>query len=73
MCFPPCGFSLPKMGKLKDGAKSVARTVRNNFLDGTKQESIDILLTGNAFVGDLGGRARALLSREDALGQWQSF
>ncbi|XP_065175283.1 synaptojanin-1-like [Sycon ciliatum] len=57
-----------KMGKLMDGAKSVARTVRNNFLDGSKQEAIDILLTGNAFVGDLGGRARALLAREDALG-----
>ncbi|XP_032229504.2 synaptojanin-1 [Nematostella vectensis] len=47
--------------KLRDGARSVKRTIRSNFLDGSKQEAIDLLLLGNTFVGELGERARALL------------
>ena len=54
---------------MKDGARSVARTVRNNFLDGSKQEAIDMLLTGNAFAGKLGARCRELLSRQDVHGE----
>lgn len=49
------------MNKLRDGARSVHRTIVNNFLDGSKQEAIDMLLLGNTFVGELGERARALL------------
>lgn len=49
------------MNKLRDGARSVQRTIVNNFLDGSKQEAIDMLLLGNTFVGELGERARALL------------
>lgn len=49
------------MNKLRDGARSVHRTIVNNFLDGSKQEAIDMLLLGNPFVGELGERARALL------------
>lgn len=47
--------------KLRDGARSVKRAIRSNFLDGSKQEAIDMLLLGNTFSGDLGERARALL------------
>ena len=55
-------FSLMKViNKLRDGARSVQRTIVNNFLDGSKQEAIDMLLLGNTFVGELGERARALL------------
>lgn len=55
-------FCLPKViNKLRDGARSVHRTIVNNFLDGSKQEAIDMLLLGNTFVGELGERARALL------------
>ena len=49
------------INKLRDGARSVHRTIVNNFLDGSKQEAIDMLLLGNTFVGELGERARALL------------
>lgn len=49
------------VNKLKDGAKSVRRTIQNNFQDGSKQEAIDMLLLGNTFVGELGERSRALL------------
>jgi len=49
------------INKLRDGARSVQRTIVNNFLDGSKQEAIDMLLLGNTFVGELGERARALL------------
>jgi len=49
------------INKIRDGARSVHRTIVNNFLDGSKQEAIDMLLLGNTFVGELGERARALL------------
>ncbi|KAK3720929.1 hypothetical protein QZH41_014536, partial [Actinostola sp. cb2023] len=49
------------VNKLRDGARSVKRAIRSNFLDGSKQEAIDMLLLGNTFSGDLGERARALL------------
>ena len=41
-------------GKLRDGARSVTRTIQNNFFDGTKQESIDVLLLGSSLVGKSG-------------------
>ena len=49
------------VNKLRDGARSVQRTIRSNFFDGSKQEAIDMLLLGNIFVGELGERARSLL------------
>ena len=54
--------------KLKDGARSVQRTILNNFLDKAKNEAIDMLLFGNAHSGELGQRAVALLEKEDVLG-----
>ncbi|XP_078088949.1 synaptojanin-1 isoform X5 [Mustelus asterias] len=51
-----------KGGKLKDGARSVTRTIQNNFFDSSKQEAIDILLLGNTLNSDLADKARALLT-----------
>ncbi|XP_058379003.1 synaptojanin-1 isoform X4 [Diceros bicornis minor] len=51
-----------KAGKLKDGARSVSRTIQNNFFDSSKQEAIDILLLGNTLNSDLADKARALLT-----------
>ncbi|XP_007904906.1 synaptojanin-1 isoform X2 [Callorhinchus milii] len=51
-----------KGGKLKDGARSVSRTIQNNFFDSSKQEAIDILLFGNTLNSDLADKARALLT-----------
>eukprot|EP00794_Sanderia_malayensis_P016728 gene16728-18422_t len=48
--------------KFHDGAVTVKRAIVNNFLDGSKQEAIDILLLGNTFIGKVGERARALLT-----------
>lgn len=47
--------------KIKDGARSVSRTIQNNFLDSGKQEAIDILLLGTSLCNELADRARALL------------
>uniref|UniRef100_A0A8C4LMN1 Synaptojanin-1 n=1 Tax=Equus asinus TaxID=9793 RepID=A0A8C4LMN1_EQUAS len=49
-------------GKLKDGARSVTRTIQNNFFDSSKQEAIDVLLLGNTLNSDLADKARALLT-----------
>ncbi|XP_059824674.1 synaptojanin-1 isoform X3 [Hypanus sabinus] len=51
-----------KGGKFKDGARSVTRTIQNNFFDSSKQEAIDILLLGNTLNSDLADKARALLT-----------
>ena len=59
-------------GQLQAGARSVQRTIRNNFMDNTKQEAIDMLLFNNAFSGDLGQKARALLERADVFGKFHS-
>ena len=47
--------------QLIDGARSAARTIQNNLLDATKQESIDVLLFGSSFNSNLADRARVLL------------
>ena len=54
--------------KLKDGARSVQRTILNNFLDKAKNEAIEMLLLCNARSGELGQRAVALLDTADILG-----
>uniref|UniRef100_A0A8B9J7B7 phosphoinositide 5-phosphatase n=1 Tax=Astyanax mexicanus TaxID=7994 RepID=A0A8B9J7B7_ASTMX len=51
-----------KTGKLKDGARSVTRTIQNNFFDSSKQEAIDILRLGSTLNSDLADKARALLT-----------
>ena len=55
--------------KLKDGARSVQRTILNNFMDKSKNEAIEMLLSCNARSGDLGQKAVALLENEDILGE----
>ncbi|XP_022094958.1 synaptojanin-1-like isoform X2 [Acanthaster planci] len=52
-----------RAGKLRDGARSVTRTIQNNFFDGSKQEAIDILLLGNSLVGELADKAGSLLPK----------
>ncbi|XP_017745109.1 PREDICTED: synaptojanin-2 [Rhinopithecus bieti] len=47
-----------KVGKLKDGARSMSRTIQSNFFDGVKQEAIKLLLVGDVYgeeVADKGG------------------
>lgn len=48
-------------GQLRDGTLSVARTIQNNLLDNSKQEAIDILLTGKPMNNEYGDKARSLL------------
>ena len=53
--------------KLKDGARTVQRTIVNNFLDKSKNEAIEMLLSCNARSGELGQKAVALLDNADVL------
>lgn len=56
-------------GKLKDGARSVTRTIQNNFFDTSKQEAIDILRLGSTLNSDLADKARALLTTSSLYGK----
>lgn len=58
--------------QLIDGARSAARTIQNNLLDATKQESIDALLFGSSFNSNLADRARVLLPQNYINGEWGS-
>lgn len=53
--------ALEGKSKLRDGTLSVARTIQNNLLDNSKQEAIDILLTGKPLNNEYGDKARSLL------------
>ncbi|XP_032341145.1 synaptojanin-2 isoform X2 [Camelus ferus] len=50
-----------KVGKLKDGARSVSRTIQSNFFDGAKQEAIRLLLVGDVYTEESADRGRVLL------------
>ncbi|XP_054542936.1 synaptojanin-2 isoform X11 [Pan troglodytes] len=53
-----CGLGSRQVGKLKDGARSMSRTIQSNFFDGVKQEAIKLLLVGDVYgeeVADKGG------------------
>lgn len=72
--------ALDGKAKLKDGARSVSRTIQNNFFDSSKQEAIDILRLGSTLNSDLADKARALLTTSSLyasprvlLGMCQSF
>nr|XP_015197390.1 PREDICTED: synaptojanin-1 isoform X2 [Lepisosteus oculatus] len=54
--------ALEGKAKLKDGARSVTRTIQNNFFDSSKQEAIDVLRLGSTLNSDLADKARALLT-----------
>ncbi|GFT46822.1 synaptojanin-1 [Nephila pilipes] len=53
--------ALEGRSKLKDGSRSVVRTIQNNLLDSSKQEAIDILLLGDVLYSDTAERARSVL------------
>lgn len=53
--------ALEGKSKLKDGSRSMVRTIQNNLLDSSKQEAIDVLVLGSAMCSELADRARALL------------
>ncbi|XP_013782623.1 synaptojanin-1-like [Limulus polyphemus] len=53
--------ALEGKSKLKDGSRSVVRTIQSNLLDNSKQEAIDVLLLGSALNTELADRTRALL------------
>ncbi|XP_036911099.1 synaptojanin-2 isoform X4 [Sturnira hondurensis] len=50
-----------KVGKLKDGARSVSRTIQSNFFDGVKQEAIRLLLVGDVYAEEAADKGRMLL------------
>ncbi|XP_047588867.1 LOW QUALITY PROTEIN: synaptojanin-2 [Lutra lutra] len=50
-----------KVGKLKDGARSVSRTIQSNFFDGLKQEAIELLLVGDVCTEESADKGRTLL------------
>uniref|UniRef100_A0A8C2V1A8 Synaptojanin-2 n=2 Tax=Chinchilla lanigera TaxID=34839 RepID=A0A8C2V1A8_CHILA len=50
-----------KVGKLKDGARSMSRTIQSNFLDGVKQEAIKLLLVGDVYKEESTDKGRMLL------------
>ncbi|KAF8790383.1 synaptojanin-1-like [Argiope bruennichi] len=53
--------ALEGKSKLKDGSRSVVRTIQNNLLDSSKQEAIDILLLGDVLYNEIAERARCAL------------
>lgn len=50
-----------KVGKLKDGARTVSRTIQTNFFDGAKQDAIDLLLMGDFYNDEYADKGRMLM------------
>lgn len=50
-----------KVGKLKDGARSMSRTIQSSFFDGVKQEAIKLLLVGDVYNEESTDKGRMLL------------
>ncbi|NWX91263.1 SYNJ2 protein, partial [Nothoprocta pentlandii] len=50
-----------KVGKLKDGARSVSRTIQSNFFDAAKQEAINLLLMGDFFREEYADKGKMLM------------
>ncbi|XP_030354722.1 synaptojanin-2 isoform X2 [Strigops habroptila] len=50
-----------KVGKLKDGARSVSRTIQSNFSDAVKQEAIKLLLMGDFFNEEYADKGKMLM------------
>ncbi|ETN74499.1 hypothetical protein NECAME_03985, partial [Necator americanus] len=51
----------PKAFQLKDASRSIARTIQNNLMDNSKQESFDLFLTGAWYDSRIFDRAANLL------------
>lgn len=58
-----------QVGKLKDGARSVSRTMQSNFFDGVKQEAIDLLLLGDFCTEEYADKEKMLLDNAALLGE----
>lgn len=58
-----------QVGKLKDGARSVSRTIQSNFFDGLKQEAIELLLVGDVCTEESADKGRMLLDNTALLGK----
>ncbi|XP_043919592.1 synaptojanin-2 [Protopterus annectens] len=56
-----------KVGKLKDGARSVSRTIQTNFFDGVKQEAIQLLLIGDFYNELYADKAKMLMEGSSLL------
>ncbi|NXJ30963.1 SYNJ2 protein, partial [Dicrurus megarhynchus] len=52
-----------KVGKLKDGARSVSRTIQSNFFDTVKQEAIELLLLGDFFREEYADKGKMLMDQ----------
>ncbi|NXI03130.1 SYNJ2 protein, partial [Pachycephala philippinensis] len=52
-----------KVGKLKDGARSVSRTIQSNFFDTVKQEAIELLLMGDFFREEYADKGKMLMDQ----------
>ncbi|XP_039385482.1 synaptojanin-2 [Mauremys reevesii] len=50
-----------KVGKLKDGARAVSRTIQSNFFDSVKQEAIKLLLMGDFFSEEHADKGKMLM------------
>lgn len=64
---------LRQVGKLKDGARSVSRTIQSNFFDGVKQEAIKLLLVGDVYAEESADKERVLLDNTALLGKGLLF
>uniref|UniRef100_A0A8C2T758 Synaptojanin-2 n=1 Tax=Coturnix japonica TaxID=93934 RepID=A0A8C2T758_COTJA len=58
-----------KVGKLKDGARSVSRTIQSNFFDSVKQEAIKLLLMGDFFSEEYADKGKMLMDNTALLGK----
>uniref|UniRef100_A0A8C3PUZ7 Synaptojanin-2 n=1 Tax=Chrysolophus pictus TaxID=9089 RepID=A0A8C3PUZ7_CHRPC len=58
-----------KVGKLKDGARSVSRTIQSNFFDAVKQEAIKLLLMGDFFSEEYADKGKMLMDHTALLGE----
>ncbi|XP_075059511.1 synaptojanin-2 isoform X2 [Mixophyes fleayi] len=56
-----------KVGKLKDGARTVSRTIQTNFFDSGKQEAIDLLLMGDFNSDEYADKGRMLTDNSTLL------
>ena len=55
--------------QLKDASRSVARTIQNNLMDGSKQEAIDLFLYGSALSTQIFHSALSILPAGTLFGE----
>ena len=67
------GFGIWNFVQIKDAQRSVSRTLQNNLFDTSKQEAMDILLSGAMLNSDYADRARTVLPFNLRQGTHHSF